>query len=121
MTRPEWTSIAAGAGAAGVFALVGPLYGGLVVVLAVPVVFLTLSRMLFGSETGPVWGTLLIAAGVAWFMLLAVSPFARNALDAHPESWLWLLLVGAVPLAAGASMMVRARRLSLASRDIGRR
>lgn len=121
MTRPEWTSIAVGAGAAAVVALVGPLYGGLVVVLAVPVVFLTLSRLLFGSETRPLWGTLLIAAGVAWFILLAVSPFARNALDAHPESRLWLLLIGVMPVAVGAAITVRARRLSLASRDIGRR
>lgn len=109
-------SITTGVAAAGVIALVGPLYGGLIVVLGVPLVFLTLSRTLFGSETRRMWSYMLMAAGVAWFTFLPVSPFARRSLDAHPDTWAWLVTIGAVPLVAGALFGLRARQLRTESR-----
>ena len=120
MSRPIALSIVVGIASAVVIGLVGPLWGGLVVVLGLPVVFLTISRLLFGTETRRVWSALLVAAGLTWLALLPVAPFPTNALAAEPATVGWLVAIGAVPVLVGFAVVV-AGATAFGTRDIRRR
>lgn len=97
--RKRFLSALFGLGSAVVVGLVGPLYGGLVLLLAFPLVFRTASRV------APAW--LLATFGVAWLLLLAtgVAPIVQNSPDA---AGFWLA-VGLVPLALAGAIVGVAR------------
>lgn len=109
MNRSDLVSILYGVGAAVAVALVGPVYATPVLIVAFPVVFLTVSRAVTGStiEANIEW--LLFAFAVAWFLLVPLSPIVRRSLDIDASRWpLWLFL-GVVPLLAAATLAVRRR------------
>jgi hypothetical protein len=113
-------SITVGISAAVLVGLVGPLWGGLVVVLATPVVFLTVSRALFHAETAPEWDLLLVSGGLAWIAFLPFAPVVYGDRVLGTDEWLWLLGLGAAPLVAGLIIAYRRRRPGLSSRVIAR-
>ena len=110
-------SIAVGMFAAVAVGLVGPLWGGLVVVLARPVIFLTVSRALLGSETAPEWDVLLLTAGVAWLVFLPFAPAVHWEGVLTSDDWRWLLAIGAIPL-LGAGLAHWRRRSTASLRGI---
>jgi hypothetical protein len=89
-----------GLGGAVVVGLVGPLYGGLVLVLAFPLVFRTASRV------APAW--LLATFGIAWLLFLVTSgaPTLRNSPADAAGFW---LAMGVVPLALAGAIVGAAR------------
>jgi hypothetical protein len=92
-----------------VVALVGPVWGGLVLILATPICFLTVSRALLGSTTDPAWEWLLASLGIAWLALLPVAPIVHaSGLEPSPDEWTVLICLGAVPLLAGLALALRA-------------
>ena len=115
MKRRVVLSIAFGLGASLIVAGIGPFYATPLLIVALPVVFLTISRAATGSTTEPDFEWLLFAFAVTWLVLWPVAPIIRNS----PEAWpLWAAL-GVIPLLGAIALLVR-RRL-FASRDIARR
>jgi hypothetical protein len=114
MDRSRAVSVLVGLGAAVVIALVGPLYGGLVVTCATPLVFLTLSRALIGRTIDPTWTWMLIAFGLGWFALLPVAPFIQGSVSNSPENassiWVASAVIGLVPMLLAAGLVALARR-----------
>lgn len=98
--RKRLISILFGLGSAVVIGLVGPLYGGLMLLLAFPLVFRTATRV------APAW--LLVAFGTSWLTLVAtgMGAFVRNSLvldNGAVLTALWvapLMIAGAI-VAAG--------------------
>lgn len=103
-------SIAFGLAGAGVVALVGPVYGGLVLILAVPVVFLTLSRAITGATLQPDFAFLLASFGLAWLLVLPFAPITRNSGEpAPPDVWILEVGVGVAPLLMAVLLFARRR------------
>lgn len=125
MDRSRAVSALVGLGAAVVFALVGPMYGGLVSILAIPLIFLTLSRTLTGRTIDPTWTWLLTAFGVGWFALLPVAPFVQVSISNVPENassiWVASAVIGSVPILIAAGLIARAGLRASRARDIPRR
>jgi hypothetical protein len=98
--RKRLSSVLFGLGSAVVIGLVGPLYGGLVLVLAFPLVFRAAIRV------APAW--LLAAFGISWLLLLATgtAPFVRNSLTDGGGLW---TTIGVVPLALAGGILGAAR------------
>jgi hypothetical protein len=113
MDRPRAVSVLVGVGAAVVIGLVGLYYGGLVVICATPLIFLTLSRALTGRTIEPAWTWLLIAFGLAWFALLPVAPFVQRSISNVPENassiWVFSVLIGLVPLLLSVVLVALSR------------
>jgi hypothetical protein len=120
--RSRWLSVIVGIGAAAVISLVGPVYGAPVLICAVALAFLTLSRFVFGSETVPAWDALLIAAGLSWFGLLPFAPIVHaGGRDPTPSEWVTWVGIGAAPLVLGLLLSPIAGIKRGLSRDIDRR
>ena len=115
MKRRGVVSIAFGLGAALLVAGIGPFYATPLLIVALPVAFLTISRAATGSTIDPDFEWLLFAFSVTWLVLLPVAPVVHNA----PEAWPVWTAIGVIPLLVAISLLGR-RRLS-ASRDIGQR
>jgi hypothetical protein len=113
MDKPRAASVLVGVGDAVVIGLVGPVYGGLVVICATPLIFLTLSRALTGRTIDPAWVWLLIAFGVAWFALLPVAPFVQRSISNIPENadsiWAFSAFIGLVPLLLSVVLVALSR------------
>ena len=110
--RGTVVSIAFGVVAALVVARIGPVYATPLLIVALPVVFLTISRAATGSTTQPGFTWLLFAFAVTWLGLWPVAPIIRNS----PDAWPVWGAVGVLPLLGAVVLLVR-RRL-FASRDI---
>lgn len=113
--RATLVSIAFGVAAALVVARIGPLYATPLLIVALPVVFLTISRAATGSAIQPDFEWLLFAFAVTWLVVWPVAPIIRNS----PEAWPVWAALGVVPLLAALTLLVR-RRL-FAARDIAAR
>jgi hypothetical protein len=102
-----------GLGAAVVIGLVGLVYGGLVVICATPLIFLTLSRALTGRTIDPAWTWLLTAFGVSWFALLPVAPFVQVSISNSPDNassiWVFSAVIGLAPILLAAALVALAR------------
>ena len=109
MNRSDLVSILFGVGAAVVVALIGPVYATPALIVAFPILFLTVSRAVTGSTTQPNLRWLLFAFAVAWLLLLPVSPIVWRSVDNGPSTWPLLLFLVVVPLLAAATLAVRRR------------
>jgi uncharacterized membrane protein len=106
--RKRLISVLFGLGSAVVIGLVGPLarrdadesahrpYGGLVLLLAFPLVFRT------AIQVAPAW--LLAAFGISWLLLVATgtAPFLRNSLTDGGGLW---IAIGVVPLGLAGAIL----------------
>jgi len=102
-------SVLFGTLAAILVALIG-LYGGLILILATPVWFLTFSRVLRGTTTDPEWAWLLGSFGIVWFALMPVAPITHMyELQPPPDLWATWIGVGAVPLLMALALVLRGR------------
>ena len=115
MKRRAVLSIAFGLAAALVVAGIGPLYAAPLLIIAVPVVFLTISRAATGSTIEPDFEWLLFAFGVAWLLVFLISPVVRNS----PEAWSFWVALGVIPLLLAMALAVRRRLFD--PRDIAER
>jgi hypothetical protein len=105
-------SIAFGVAAALVVARIGPFYATPLLIVALPVVFLTISRAATGSTIQPDFEWLLFAFAGTWLVLWPVAPITRNS----PDAWPVWAAVGVIPLLGAIALWVRRRRF--ASRSI---
>jgi hypothetical protein len=98
--RKRLISVLFGLGSAVVIGLVGPLYGGLVLLLAFPLVFRT------AIQVAPAWP--LAAFGISWLLLVATgtAPFLRNSLTDGGGLW---IAIGVVPLGLAGAILGAAR------------
>lgn len=113
--RAVVVSIAFGVTAALVVARIGPVYATPLLIVALPVLFLTISRAATGSTIRPDFVWVLIAFAVAWLVLWPIAPIIRNS----PEEWPVWAALGVIPLLGAIVLSVR-RWLSV-SRDVGAR
>lgn len=103
-------SIAFGIGAALLVALIGPLYAAPALIVAFPLVFLTLSRTLTRSTIQPDVPRLLGAFAVAWLLLLPVAPVVQGSTEVGARTaWAWWVALGGVPLLFAIALVVRDR------------
>jgi hypothetical protein len=114
LDRSRLVSAVAGFAGAVVIALVGPLYGGLVLICGTPLIFLTLSRALIGATTDPAWPWLLTAFGIGWFVLVPVAPFVQHPNPLSTDEWELVVAIGLVPILGGSALvgLSRIRRRS---------
>jgi hypothetical protein len=110
--RATLVSIAFGVAAAVVVARIGPFYATPLLIVALPVVFLTISRAATGSMIPPAVDWLLLAFAAAWLVLWPVAPIIHSS----PEGWPVWAALGVIPLLGGIALSVRRRRF--AARDI---
>jgi hypothetical protein len=104
MDRSRTVSVVVGLAAAVVVGLIGPIYAALILICATPLIFLTLSRAVTGRTIDPAWPWLLIAFGVAWFVLLPVAPIVQGATSSVPDGpWaVWAVIGGFSLIGLGA-------------------
>ena len=112
MKRRGVLSIAFGVVAALIVAGIGPFYAVPLLIVALPVVFLTMSRATTGSTIAPDFGWVLVAFGVAWLLIFLLSPIVQNSPEAH-SFWVGL---GVVPVVLAMALAIR-RRLN-ETRDV---
>ena len=108
MRRAAALSIAFGVGAALVVAGIGPIYATPLLIVALPVVFLTVSRAATGSTIKPDVEWVLFAFGLAWLVVSPVAPVTRNA----PEAWAVWSALGVIPLLLAIVLLIRRRLLA---------
>ena len=100
-------SILFGMASALTVAVIGPIYAAPLLLCALPITFVTASRLVLGSPTKPHWAAMLIAFGLAWLLLFPVAPIVHPGSDRDiGPTPMWLAL-GIVPLLAGIFMRVR--------------
>ena len=105
VTRRTVASVAFGLAAALVVATIGPVYATPLLIVALPVVFLTVSRVATGATTQPDFEWLLFAFGVSWLIALPFAPTVRNGPAAMPY---WLAL-GLAPVLVAVVLLIRRR------------
>ena len=115
MTRRRLASIAFGLVAALIVTRIGPVYATPLLIVALPVVFLTVSRAATGATMQPDFEWLLFAFGGAWLLLLPFAPIVRTTPEAMPY---WLAL-GLAPMLLAIALAL-GRRLAM-SRAMQRR
>lgn len=103
--RRRGLSIAFGLAAAVIVSNIGPIYAVPLLIVALPVVFLTLSRAVMGAAIEPDFEWLLAAFGVAWLVLLPFAPIVRSSPEAMP---IWVA-IGVVPALLAAVSAVGRR------------
>jgi hypothetical protein len=94
-----------------VAAIIGPFYALLPLILALPVVFLTLSRAILGRPSRPDWAWLAASFGALFVLVVPFEPLVRFSDEVPPPdlyaSWAWIG-VGAF---AAAALIVVVRRI----------
>jgi hypothetical protein len=93
-----------------VAAIIGPFYALLPLILALPVVFLTLSRAILGRPSRPDWAWLAASFGALFILVVSFEPLVRFSDAAPPRDlytgWAW---IGVVALAIAALIVVGRR------------
>lgn len=88
-------------------AIIGPFYALLPLILALPVVFLTLSRAILGRPSRPDWAWLGASSGLLFLVLVQFEPIVRFSDEAPPPGlyagWAW---IGVAALAITAVIVV---------------
>ena len=98
-------SAAFGLVAAFVVAMIGPVYATPLLIVALPVVFLTVSRAVTGTTLQPDFAWLLGAFGLMWLVVLLLAPIVRNSPEAMPY---WIAL-GVIPILLAIAPALRRR------------
>lgn len=112
MKRSDVLSILFGLGGALVVAFIGPVYAAPLLIVAVPVLFLTISRAVTGSPIQPDLAWLLLAFAIAWLVVLPIAPIApivRSSGGAPADAWIYWIGLGIIPLLLAISIAVRRR------------